>query len=308
MKFSSRVPDNFRTPVLLVDYLSERFTYHTRADWLEKINTGKLVIDGSAATEFSTVTGKQTVIYDAGEFDEPPADLNYTIIYQDAWLLAVNKPGNLLIHRAGKSFRNNLMYQLRSVHTPPYPEANSIHRLDRFTSGIVLIAKNSEVQAMFNRMFMNREVTKMYTAIIHGVPENPVTEINQPIAKERSTNGPPRFSVAPSGKEAVTRITEVTAVGSGWARLHLQPQTGRTHQLRVHCAYIGHPIVGDATYCYSADGKQLPSVTDLPLPIKRQALHCTSVSFLHPYLKSECTISTPLPDDMKTLISFLEKH
>jgi 23S rRNA pseudouridine1911/1915/1917 synthase len=310
MKFSSRVPVNIRTTVPLIDYLLKRFSYHDRTTWLEKIESGKVFIDGIAATESSTVSGGQRVTYDAGEFEEPPADLHYSILYEDAWILAVNKPGDLLVHRAGKSFRNNLMYQLRCVHTPPYPDSHSIHRLDRFTSGIVLIAKNSEVQAAFSRLFMARQMVKHYTAIVHGIPSDNLHEINLPIAKNPDIKGPPRFRVDAAGKEATTLVLEIVPIGTRWARLSLQPRTGRTHQLRVHCAHIGHPILGDTTYGSLSPAATATLITDYQKDggTVRQALHCASMSFRHPFLNSECTISAPLPQDMKTLIEHLRNH
>lgn len=310
MKFSSLVPANIRTPVSLIDYLSKRFSYHDQTTWLEKIKCGKIYIDGRTGSESSIVSCGQTITYDAGDFEEPSADLNYSILYEDAWILAVNKPGNLLVHRAGRSFRNNLIYQLRSVHIPPYPDAHSIHRLDRFTSGIVLIAKNNAVQAAFCRLFMTRQIAKHYIAIVNGIPPNNLHEINLPIAKDPDISGPPKFRVDAAGKKATTLIYQIVPIGTSWARLDLQPETGRTHQLRVHCAHIGYPILGDTTY-----GISLPNATTDLIPkyqrnstTVRQALHCASMSFHHPYLNSECTISAPLPQDMKTLIQHLRNH
>ena len=94
--------------------------------------------------EADPVIAKDTVSYEPKEFEEPTADLSYKIIYEDEWMLCVDKPGNLLVHRAGKSFRNNLVYLLRHTNAPPYPNCHPVHRLDRGTSGVVLFAKDSE--------------------------------------------------------------------------------------------------------------------------------------------------------------------
>ena len=113
MIFTSTVPLSIRKGTLLPDYLAGRFTYYSREQWLSRIAEGRVRRNGLPATAGETVAPRDRVAYDAGEFEEPAADLGYRIIYEDDWLLGVDKPGNLLVHRAGRSFRNNLMYQLR---------------------------------------------------------------------------------------------------------------------------------------------------------------------------------------------------
>ena len=309
MKFSSQVPANRTSPQPVADYLAQRFTYHDHAQWIRLITAGKIVIDGNRASVNDCVHGRQTVVYDAGEFEEPPADLGYGIIYEDDWLLAVNKPGNLLIHRAGRSFRNNLMYQLRFRHRPPYPAAYSIHRLDRNTSGIVLIAKSPEIQAEISDQFIDRKVHKRYQAIVEGVPDGSIEKVEFPIARDLSAETVPKFGIDKAGKDACTVIESLRRIGDGFSLLHLKPLTGRTHQLRVHCAAIGHPIVGDRLYgaTVGIDGRPLPAV-EHPVPgtvQPRHALHCGRIEFYHPWKKTRCRLETPLPTDMENFITLL---
>jgi 23S rRNA pseudouridine1911/1915/1917 synthase len=309
MKFSSCVPVNVISPQPVVEYLAQRFTYHSHADWVSLINSGKICIDGRTALPQDTIVGKQTVEYDAGEFDEPPADLGYTILYEDQWLLAVNKPGNLLIHRAGRSFRNNLMYQLRSAHVPPYPGAHSIHRLDRNTSGIVLVAKSSELLAEIADQFRKRTIHKWYDAIVEGIPSGTVERIELPIGKDNGAGFAAKFRIDESGKEAVTLVERCTPAGTGCAHLVLRPLTGRTHQLRVHCAAIGHPIIGDQLYGSSVSVSEKPAENPdttgrWHLP-QRHALHCGRIVFHHPAKNEECCIEAPLPEEMQMLLQRL---
>ena len=135
MIFSSVVPPAFRNGSALVDYLAGRFTYYCSDEWRTRIAAGAVSCNGRTACVDDTVSAGDTISYDAGEFEEPAADLSYRVIYEDEWLLGVNKPGNLLVHRAGKSFRNNLIYQLRYAYVPPYPGAHIVHRLDRENVG-----------------------------------------------------------------------------------------------------------------------------------------------------------------------------
>lgn len=282
----------------LADYLASRFTYYDREGWMAQIAAGKLTVDDSPAGLHDAVGAGQTVTYDAGEFEEPPADLAYSIIYEDEWLFAVNKPGNLLIHRAGKSFRNNLMYQLRSVHTPPYPAANSIHRLDRHTSGVVLIAKTPGHQAAICAQFTSRKINKTYIAIVHGIPPSGGLLIDKPIGKDAGSATGPRFRIDEAGKEAISRIDACEAVGSSFAQLVISPLTGRTHQIRVHCASIGHPIVGDIQYGSDLRFPGRPDAAEVPVTSSRHALHCMRIRFMHPWKKTECCVEAPLPADM----------
>lgn len=313
MIFSSIVPPQRGGTRPLSDYLAERFTYYDREGWTAQIMAGKLTVDGCNAAPDDLVGAGQTVTYDPGEFEEPPADLSYSIIYEDEWLLAVNKPGNLLIHRAGRSFKNNLMYHLRSVHTPAYPDANSIHRLDRNTSGVVLIARNPRALAEISRQFRSRQIDKIYIALVHGIPAYTTGQIiNSPIDKDPDSATGSKFRVDAAGKEAITRIESCEAVGTAFAQLTIKPLTGRTHQLRVHCAHIGHPLVGDQLY---GSDRKFPTVEGFGtqenrgnecITWSRHALHCARITFYHPFKKGECSIEAPLPADMVELRKLLE--
>ncbi|MBN1757286.1 MAG: RluA family pseudouridine synthase [Chitinispirillaceae bacterium] len=305
MIFTTRIPVNITTPQPVVDYLAGRFTYHSHDTWTGLVASGSIRIDGRTATVHDTVRGNQTIAYDAGEFEEPPADLDYAIIYEDEWLLAVNKPGNLLIHRAGRSFRNNLMYHLRSVHTPSYATARCIHRLDRNTSGIVLVAKTAQLQSEIDCQFRMRTVHKWYDAIVEGVMNKPIDRIDAPIGRDASPDFRSRFRVDPAGKEAVTIVEQCEVIGPGFSQLLLKPLTGRTHQLRVHCAAIGHPVVGDRLYgstvSVSGNGIDGGGSNDLHSAPDRHALHCAKIVFHHPRKNLECCIEAPLPADMASL-------
>ena len=310
MIFTSTVPTNVKAAKEIVAYLSDRFTYFSRVQWMEKIVAGKVAIEGVIANCADIATPGAQVTYDAGEFEEPPANLNYRIIYEDEWLLGVDKPGNLLVHRAGRSFKSNLIYQLRAVYAPSFPNAHSTHRLDRDTSGVVLIAKNSDACTVIGNQFASGAMDKEYLAVVKGKPCLQGKEISMPIGKDQDSAISYKYKADPEGKSALTLVEECNSVGNDHALLRLRPLTGRTHQLRIHCLMIGHPIVGDKLYTmdetsymqWRDDPEKFPGTMDF----YRHALHCKSIGFVHPYTKNYCKIEADLPDDMRTLITKLE--
>lgn len=291
MIFSSEVPAGLGKGTTLVDYLAGRFTYHGRGEWLAIIAAGKVTSNRSTGLAGDTVAAGDIVAYDAGEFEEPPADLAYRTVFEDEWLLGIDKPGNLLVHRAGRSFRNNLMYQLRYVHKPPYPAAHAAHRLDRGTSGVVCVAKSAEISAALGRLFAEGKVDKTYLAVVQGVPE--AREIDFPVGKTEASALSCRHGVVEGGKEARTLIINVQPLGQRHSLVTVRPLTGRTHQIRVHLAAAGAPVVGDRLY--GAGGEQF----------SRQALHCASLSFVHPVTGKACRMAAEIPADMKELVERL---
>jgi RluA family pseudouridine synthase len=292
MRFSSKTPGNIRNPVPLVDYLAARFTYHIREEWAGLIRAGRVFVNGGPCEESTGIIAGDTVDYEPEEFEEPEADLSYSIIYEDEWALCVNKPGNLLVHRAGKSFRNNLTYRLRNTHTPPYPDCHPAHRLDRGTSGVILFAKTAAYGSAFGNLFRDNKVIKKYAAVVRGYPDiDTPFNIDKPIAKDEEAtpgNAPCKFKIDKSGKPAVTIIEKARRLDNELTLLSVRPLTGRTHQIRVHLASVGFPIIGDPVY-----GRDNSSFS-------RLALHCELLSFPHPYTGTDCIITAPLPEDMPT--------
>ncbi|MCL2689716.1 MAG: RluA family pseudouridine synthase [Chitinispirillia bacterium] len=313
MIFSSTVPSNVRKPILIIDYLSARFTYHDYQQWISIVDEGRILINGVICKADDCVIADDIIGYDPGEWEEPAADLSYTIIYEDEWIFAVNKPPHLLVHRAGKSFRNNLVYQLRSVHSPRYPNCHPVQRLDRETSGIVLFAKTSEQGAVFGKLFSDQKVSKIYKAVVadnfhYDIPYT----VDVPISKDKESGINYKFKadeVDETAKSALTIIESAKVCAGGLTMLTVRPITGRTHQIRVHLAHLGFPIIDDRLYSqsaaeYLADSNQRDiSVDNCALPKRRQLLHCESLSFHHPHTGRHCEITAELPEDMKAVIT-----
>ena len=208
-----------------------------------------------------------------------------TVIYEDEAILVVNKPSGLIVYPDGKHDYPALSNWLAEK----YGEGNFhfIHRIDRETSGILVVAKTEEAHAFLKQQFAEREIKKIYRAFIYGGLKDDRGIIDKPIGSARGGMGP-RSATRPHGvqREAITAYS-VRARGTEATYVDVFPKTGRTHQIRVHFSAIQHPIINDVLYA--------PSRPPL-LGFKRLALHALSLTFTHPNGK-EMTLEAPLPED-----------
>ena len=161
----------------------------------------------------------------------PDVNYDYRIVYEDEWLLGINKPGNLRVHSRGMFSRANLIYHLRRVHVPPYPEASLINRLDADTSGVVLVARHKEALRLMAEQFRNQTVAKEYLAVVLGIPSEHEATISLPLGPVPGGKLKHRQGVREEGggKTAVTRYRLQTSLGPGYALLRLQPETGNNN-------------------------------------------------------------------------------
>ncbi len=310
MRVSSPVPANFKQ-VNILDYLTARFTYLPRQAWLDLVMQQRVTRNGVACHPATLVTQGDVVACDVPQVAQPAVNLAYTIIYADRWLLGINKPGGLRVHSQGKFVTANLIYHLRHEHEPPYPEAQLINRLDADTSGVVLVACNEDARRLLGEQFQEQLVDKEYLAVVQGIPAVAQGIIDLPVGRAQESQVKHRQGVVrgEGGKTAVTHYHLINTLGPHHALLRLHPQTGRTHQLRVHLAAIGHPIIGDALYTMDDDAFLAWSQHRQPIPamcgMARQALHCQRTRFTHPITQQPCTVEAPMPGDMRQLIDQL---
>ena len=221
-----------------------------------------------------------------------PEPINLPIIYEDADVIVIDKPAGILSHSKGAL---NYEATVASFIKPKLTDNNLagnragiVHRLDRGTSGVMIAAKHAQALSWLQKQFSQRKVKKTYQAVTEGILEPPEAMIEAPIG--RNPKRPQTFKVMAAGKPAITyykTLHNLKRDGHNFTEVELKPQTGRTHQLRVHLAYIGHPIVGDPVYGHS------------PQPM---LLHAESLELTLPD-KSRRTFSSPLPKSFRDFIN-----
>jgi 23S rRNA pseudouridine1911/1915/1917 synthase len=229
-----------------------------------------------------------------------PEKMDLDILYEDDCLIAVNKPPNMVVHPTSSHYTgtvaNGLMYYLlqKGVRTLIRP----VSRLDRDTSGIIVFALNPFVQDRLVRQMHSSLYTKEYIGIVHGIPEKRIGRIDLPI--ERVPGSIMLRHTAPEGAPSVTHYEVLEQFGD-CAYLRFRLETGRTHQIRVHCKAMGHPLLGDTLY-------QLPEFENSHAGlIARQALHSMRTVFIHPVSGSPVVLESNLPDDISNALEILRK-
>ena len=288
-------------------FLAATTAVATRSQAKQLIDAGRVSIDGVVRKGGYLLRAGTTVGID---FPPPapltvePEALPLTVLYEDAALLAIDKPPGMVVHPAPGARRgtvvNALAHRLGTLAGVGAAERPGIvHRLDRDTSGVLLVARTPGALEALARQFRERTIEKRYLAVVRGrlVPDTGV--IDRPIG--RHPHERKRMSVrSRRGRSAVTRWTVLERlVGATYVRL--APETGRTHQLRVHLAAVGHPIVGDRVY-----GARRGRPAAGPA-IARQALHAEEIRFAHPTTGRPLTIRAPLPMDLEELLAALRQ-
>lgn len=222
-----------------------------------------------------------------------PVKMDLKIIFEDDWLLVLNKPAGYPIHPSMQhyedSISNGVRYYFDSIGLRK--KIRPVNRLDKDTSGLVIFAKNEYIQECLVRQMKSGVLKKEYIAICEGILPHAKCTINAPIA--RKENSIIERCIDESGDVAITHY-DVLKSNDSMSVVHLILETGRTHQIRVHMAHIGNPIIGDTLYGHSSK------------LINRQALHSNKISFIHPITKEQINLTAPLFDDMKTIIDHVE--
>lgn len=228
-----------------------------------------------------------------------PDRIKLEILHEDDWLMVVNKPAGMVSHPAPGHTRGTLVNalvaygaKLSKIGGPQ--KLGIVHRLDQDTSGLVLVAKDDQTHLALSKQFAGREVRRIYRAIVRGVVQRDQGTIDAPIGRDPHQRE--LMSVRPDGesREAITRWKVLERFRDA-TYLELIPQTGRTHQLRVHLKHIGHPILGDARYGIRGG-------------IRRQALHAHRLGFVHPGAQQRVEFVSPLPADLERILDRLRKE
>jgi 23S rRNA pseudouridine1911/1915/1917 synthase len=322
-------------------YLHGRFSNYSRVMLQEVIKAGGVKVNGKKAKPSLKLNPDDLIEITLPELpttEIPPEDIPLNILHEDDDIIVINKSADIIVHPArgntSGTIANALAFHLAGSELAESADAEAdeykdeedeadetklpfalgefrpgiVHRLDRNTTGVMILAKNDVAQWKISRQFHDRLVQKSYIAIVHGIPELTRDRINAPLGVNLKFRY--KYAVRPeAGKEAIT-FYEVLESFRGFSLLKLTPKTGRTHQIRVHLAHIKHPIVADDMYggklVYPWQLKDAAPAPEDPV-IARCALHAWTISFKHPTTEKIVSFEAPLPDDMQNLLDLLRK-
>jgi 23S rRNA pseudouridine1911/1915/1917 synthase len=238
-----------------------------------------------------------------------PENIPLDIVFEDDYLIVVNKPAGLVVHPAAGvpsgTLANALAYHFQQLSNAGTMRPGIVHRLDKDTSGLLVVAKTESSHEHLADQFRAREVFKSYVALVYGVVKQASGRIEQPIARDPRNRT--RMAIVPGGRGALSLYTVRRSYGS-FTLLDVELKTGRTHQIRVHLSWLKHPVVGDELYGSGRDN----NVRDVQLrsqirKLKRQFLHAEQLGFCHPHTGEALRFVAPLPGALKQLLETLEQ-
>ena len=298
-------------------FLSQEYPDTSRARIQQWIRDGRVQVNQAPARASLRLRGSEVVSVEPAPATPLKAfaeDIPLELLHEDDDIVAVNKPAGMIVHSGAGSksgtLVNALLYHFSTLSTVGGElRPGIVHRLDRMTSGVLLVAKNDLAHRRLAKQFQNREIRKTYWAIVHGAidKQHPAARkvevdghwwgrLEMPIG--RDTQQRIKMDTRPTGRTAQTDF-RVLQQSASCALLEVRIATGRTHQIRVHLSKIGHPVVGDRLYGAPAVPPGLPA-------LERFYLHARGIGFLHPNTKRPIVIEAPLPKEFTDLIRFLE--
>ena len=275
----------------------------TRSAAAKAIEEGRVLVSGKVPSKSLKLTGNETIEFTPEEpapIDAVPQDIPLDVVYEDDDVIVVNKPSGLVVHPApGHSdgtLVNALLYHcgasLSGVGGALRP--GIVHRIDRDTSGLIIAAKNDYAHQFLSAQLADHTLARTYECIVVGNLREDSGTVDAPIT--RDSRDRKRMAVVPGGLRAVTHWT-VLARYPGYTHVQCRLETGRTHQIRVHMAYLGHPILGDTVY---GAKKPVPGLTG-------QCLHAVGLQFIHPRTKELVSLSCPLPGEFTAALRKIDR-
>ena len=272
------------------------------------IKSGELTVDGQPGKAKAKLLGGETLrvevqLQEAERWQPQAIDLD--VVYEDGSILVINKPADFVVHPAAGNPDGTLLNALLH-HVPDVaalPRAGIVHRLDKDTTGLLVVAKTLQAQTHLVEQLQSRSMGREYEAIVTGVMTGG-GEVNAPIGRHAVQRI--KMAVNNAGKEAVTRY-QVKQRFRAHTHIKLKLETGRTHQIRVHMAHINYPILGDPVYGGRPKLPKacLPELQDALQSFKRQALHARRLTLIHPERSKEMTWQVPVPEDMQYVLDIL---
>jgi len=288
---------------------AELFPDYSRARLQKWIKQGDLTVNGAKAKPSMRLMGGEILRIEAqliAEGEVEPQDIPLDVLFEDKHLIIINKPAGLVVHPAAGNWDGTLQNALLNFdkELDTLPRSGIVHRLDKDTSGIMVVARSLKAHASLVNQLQARSMSRVYEAVVKG--ETPPTgTINAAI--DRNPRDRKKMAVIESGRPSISRYRLKQRL-PGTSYIEVSLESGRTHQIRVHMTHIGYPIVGDPIYGRGPVRKKgLPAsavkaVNDFP----RQALHARTLKLIHPESEKECEFNVPLADDMRELIEALQ--
>lgn len=280
-------------------FLNEVIEDATRSYIQKIIDGGYVEITGKKNTKSGNkLKGTETIVVNLPEdetLDLIPEDIPLEIIYEDSDIVIINKAPNMVVHPAHGNYNgtlvNALLYHIKDLSTiNGVIRPGIVHRLDKDTSGVIVVAKHDEAHTTLSDMFKEKTLEKTYVCIAKGIFKDKSGRIETLIGRD-PRDRKKMAVVTENGKIAISNY-EVLDESKNYSLVKVRIETGRTHQIRVHMKSLNHPILGDATYGNSSDG------------IDRQMLHAYRLKFTHPISKKEMVVTAPIPEDFKRALKF----
>lgn len=284
-----------------LDYFLSQETEYSRTQIHALIQEGNVTVNGIIKKASYRVLEGDNIEYIPPEvkmLDILPEEIPLDVVYEDEDIIAVNKERGMIVHPSGNITSGTLVNALL-FYSSSLSDINGVlrpgivHRLDKDTTGLLLVAKNQRAHVSLQHQFKNRSINKYYYALIHGSFRDNSGVIELPIA--RSKRDRKKMAVDTLGRPSITKYEEVSNY-PGYSFVRVELLTGRTHQIRVHFSHLGHPIVGDPTYSHQKNEFQVGG----------QLLHSFSIEFDHPRTGERMKLTSDLPDDFKRVIRILE--
>ena len=258
----------------LIAYLGHRYRHSSPAEWTARIEAGQVRIDARPASASHVLRRGQELVWQRPPWEEPDAPLDFRVIFEDGDVIAVDKPAGLPTLPGANFLRHTLLHQVRRY----APEAVPLHRLGRWTSGLVLFARRRSARAELARQLRAREMRKRYRALAGGDPVWQAITVDRPIGKVAHPLLGSVYAATADGKPSVSRV-DVLERRAGAFVCDVTIATGRPHQIRIHLAAAGHPLVGDPLY--AAGGTPAAGTSAVPGD-PGYLLHAAELSFRHP--------------------------
>ena len=284
-------------------FLARSLEELTRSAAAKAVEEGRVLVNGKAPSKSLKLTGNETIEFTPEEpapIDAVPQDIPLTVVYEDDDVIVVNKPSGLVVHPApghpDGTLVNALLFHcgasLSGVGGALRP--GIVHRIDRDTSGLIIAAKNDYAHQFLSAQLADHTLARTYECIVVGKLREDRGTVDAPIA--RDSRDRKRMAVVSGGRRAVTHWT-VLARYPGYTHVQCRLETGRTHQIRVHMAYLGHPILGDTVY---GAKKPVPGLTG-------QCLHAVGLQFIHPRTKELVSLTCPLPGEFTAALRKIDR-